>query len=203
MSGKLFGRALFGYKKSGVNYYIEKLDSDFSAKLQEKDEKIEELETKLHDITIEHDKLKANREMILEVLENAQKSANRIVNDAKSDAARMRAEAAEEIEELKTRANKEIEIKRREIRSYYAQEAQKINTLKGEIYAIRKQSVDAIKKFEENLSSFETQLSGETSYVEATIEENKKVSPVEPFKDIVKKIPIRVIRTSKPERKIQ
>ena len=203
MSGKLFGRALFGYKKSGVNYYIEKLDSDFSAKLQEKDEKIEELETKLHDITIEHDKLKANREMILEVLENAQKSANRIVNDAKSDAARMRAEAAEEIEELKTRANKEIEIKRREIRSYYAQEAQKINTLKGEIYAIRKQSLDAIKKFEENLSSFETQLSGETSYVEATIEENKKVSPVEPFKDIVKKIPIRVIRTSKPERKIQ
>ena len=203
MSGKLFGRALFGYKKSGVNYYIEKLDSDFSAKLQEKDEKIEELETKLHDITIEHDKLKANREMILEVLENAQKSANRIVNDAKSDAARMRAEAAEEIEELKTRANKEIEIKRREIRSYYAQEAQKINTLKGEIYAIRKQSLDAIKKFEENLSSFETQLSGETSYVEATIEENKQVSPVEPFKDIVKKIPIRVIRTSKPERKIQ
>jgi uncharacterized protein (TIGR00255 family) len=26
MSGKLFGRALFGYKKSNVNYYIEKLD---------------------------------------------------------------------------------------------------------------------------------------------------------------------------------
>ena len=203
MSGKLFGRALFGYKKSGVNYYIEKLDSEFSAKLQEKDEKILKLESKLRDITIEHDKLQANREMVLEVLENAQKSANRILNDAKADAARMRAEAAEEIEELKIRANKEIEIKRREIRSYYSQEAQKITTLRGEIYAIRKQSLDAIKKFEENLSIFETELSGETARVESTIEENKKASPVEPFKDVVKKIPIRVIRTNKPERKIQ
>ena len=35
MSGKLFGQALFGYKKSDVNYYIEKLDSEFSAHLQE------------------------------------------------------------------------------------------------------------------------------------------------------------------------
>ncbi|MBO5504954.1 MAG: DivIVA domain-containing protein [Clostridia bacterium] len=203
MSGKLFGRALFGYKKSNVNYYIEKLDSEFSARLQEKEQEIENLETKLRDITIEHDKLQANREMVLEVLENAQKSANRIVNDAKADAARMRAEAAEEIEELKSRANREIEIKRREIRSYYAQEAQKINSLRGEIYAIRKQSLDAIKKFEENLSKYETELSGETSYVEATIEENKKASPVEPFKEVIKKIPIRVIRTNKPDRKIQ
>ncbi|MBO5135983.1 MAG: DivIVA domain-containing protein [Clostridia bacterium] len=203
MSGKLFRKALFGYSKSGVNNYIERLDSEFSAKLQEKDEKIENLETKLRNITIEHDKLQANREMILDVLENAQKSANRIVNDAKSDASRMRAEAAEEIEELKSRANKEIEIKRREIRNYYAQEAQKINNLRGEIYAIRKQSLDAIKKFEENLSSFETQLSGETSYVDSTIEENKKASPVEPFKEVIKKIPIRVIRTNNSERKIQ
>jgi hypothetical protein len=39
--------------------------------------------------------------------------------------------------------------------------------------------------------------------VEATIEENKKASPVEPFKEVIKKIPIRVIRTNKPDRKIQ
>ena len=177
---------LFGFKKKDVYSFIEEMDAKAAEKLAEKDKEIQELRTKVAE-------LEANRDAVVSVLQLAEKHAKEIVDDAKKTAETMRQNAEQEIQEKKGIVNREIEIKRKAIKTYYANENKKIDQIKGEVERMRRASLDAIQNFERQLREVERMTYNSSSYVSSAMDYAQSNVNLESFDDVDREIPVRIV----------
>ena len=186
MEGKRLRTSLFGFNKADVCDYIRSMDERIDEKIQVKEREITELRKQIEEMQKE-------REEIVNVLHNAEKSAKTIVDDAHRDAAEIRTKTDAEMEAQKDRLNREIEIKRRAIKSYYVAENRKIAQIKEEVERMRLASIEAIHRFEAELSEIESLSENKTGYVDSAIDFNDKSQITEPF-DVVRAIHINNVK---------
>ena len=203
MDGRKFRRRLFGFKKADVYEYIRELDSRYAEAEREKDSEIERINSEKADILKKYDELQSKREVIVSVLEKAHIEADGIVSEAKAEASKVKEDAARtalemknnaeaEIENKKAEANREIELRRRALRNMYESESRRIEHLRSEVTELRKNSLEAIRDFERELSDVEIKLGYKEKTAADAITDIKHGGRVETFKDV--KIPIKVIR---------
>lgn len=102
---KRFGSSFFGFKKSDVNYYIEKILKEFDDRLKEKDSEIDGLKLQNRDLKSRYDELirkmdqvSEDRAKIAEVLIKANDKAELIIGEARSKAYEEKKELEEMIE---------------------------------------------------------------------------------------------------------
>lgn len=189
MSGKRFRTALFGFNKADVCDYIRELDERADKNLSDKNAEISSLRQEMNI-------LREQRESIVTVLQTAEKNARDIVDGAKKDADEIRQNTDKEINEKKVLLNREIEIKRREIKNSYAAENKKIAKLRNEVNKMRIASIEAIKKFEEELSQVEAMSSVRSSLIETVLEGQNMSNMPAGFSDAVRSIPVQDVSGS-------
>ncbi len=203
MDGKKFRRRLFGFKKADVYDYIKELDARYAEAEREKNSEIERISLEKANLSEKYDELQSKREVIVSVLERAHIEADGIVAEAKTEASRIKEDAARtalemknnaetEIEEKKAEANREIELRRRALRNMYESESRRIEHLRSEVTELRKNSLEAIRLFERELSDVEVKLGYKERAADDAITDIKYGGRVETFKDV--KIPIKVIK---------
>ena len=134
---KRFGTSLFGFQKSDVNSYIEKMLREFEDKLKEKDDEIlslkaqgREVRSKYDEFTRRVDQISEDRTRIADVLIKAQEQAAAMVEEARNDAF----EERKKIEQL-------IEEEKEQLVDY----KQQLKALKSEV-------VETLKKFDAQLN---------------------------------------------------
>ena len=190
MSGKRFRKSLFGFNKDDVYNYICELDEKVDEKLKAKDKEISDLREKIDD-------LQSHREEIVSVLRTAEKNAKIIVAEAQKSADEMRNDAEREVNEKKGIINREIEIKRRAIKNYYITENKKIEQIKNEVERMRRASIEAIKRFEAELSEVERMSDNSSSYVNSAMGYAESASVPDGFSDVERSIPVHVVEPLK------
>lgn len=133
---KRFGTSLFGFKKSDVNSYIEKILREFDDKLKEKESEIAELKNqcrefriKYEDIARKTDRVSEDRAKIADVLIKAQEKAETILEEARN-------QSLEERKKLSALTEKERE---------------KLVDIKQEIKFLKQDLTKVLKKYEEEL----------------------------------------------------
>ena len=177
MSGKRFRNSLFGFNKNDVYNYICEMDENVDEKLKAKDKEIADLREKI-------DKLQEHREEIVSVLHTAEKNAKNIVAEAQKSADEIRSNAEREISEQKGIINREIEIKRRAIKNYYVAENKKIEQIKSEVERMRRASIEAIKRFEAELSEVERMGDNSAAYANSAMGNAESASVPDGFSDV-------------------
>lgn len=191
--GKILRSGLFGFKKTDVLNYIAKIDERAEEKLKEKSEELEKKNIEIGVMKQELEDARKNRDAIVSVLEVAQKNAKEIIENARSAADEIERQAKTFAETEKNNLNREIEIKKREINNQFLSESRKITNLKKEIEELRKLSIKAIKKFEQDLYNVERVLEQKENYTNSEKKEQEKVSE-DNFFDAVRTVPIRVVK---------
>ncbi len=181
-------RRLFGFKKADVYAFITEVDEKAAEKLAEKDREIEELKSKIAE-------LEADRSAVINALKLADEKAREIVSDAQDRADSMRKDAEREIQEQKSNVNREIEIKRRAIKSYYANENKKIDQIKSEVERMRRASLDAIQNFERQLREVERMTENSSSYIGSAMDYAQTTSDLESFNDTDRDIPVHIVES--------
>jgi len=133
---KRFRTSLFGFKKSDVNSYIEKMLKEFDERLKEKDNEIStyknqarEFKAKYEDIASKADQINEDRAKIAGVLIKAQEKADSIIEDAKTQAM----EEKKRLEEIIER------------------EREKLVDIKAELKVLKSEVVNTLKKYEAQL----------------------------------------------------
>lgn len=133
---KRFGTALFGFKQSDVNSYIEKILREFDDKLKEKENEIleiknqsRELRIKYEDIARKSEYFNEDRSKIADVLIKAQEKAELILEDAR----------------------KQADDERRRLSQMTEQEKEKLVDMKEEIKSLKKEISTTLKKYESDL----------------------------------------------------
>jgi len=133
---KRFGTSLFGFKKSDVNSYIEKILREFDDKLKDKENEIAELKNqcrefriKYEDIARKTERAGEDRAKIADVLIKAQEKAEAIIEEAKN-------QSLEERKKLSALTEKERE---------------KLVDIKQEIKSLKQDLTRVLKKYEEEL----------------------------------------------------
>lgn len=205
MSGKLLRSRLFGYKKSDVLEYIERLDERAAKRVDEADKRAREKEAEANALKAEMASVKGeleeaqkNRDAVVSVLEVAQKHASDIVENAKRTAYEIESSARENAEKEKNNLNREIEIKKRDINNHFLSENKKINALRREIEDMRKTSCALIKKFEHELGNIDETLKQKENMTENAMEKSRLDNNI--FFNSVREVPIRVIKSQADEK---
>ncbi len=188
MAGKKLRSRLFGFKKSDVFAYICEMDEKTEAKLAEKDKEIAELKEKIAE-------LEKNREAVISVLQTAEKTAKDMVETAHKTADEIREKADAEAREKKEMLNREIEIKRKAVKNYYVNENKKIDQIRVEVDRMRESSIEAIRRFEEELRQVGRMTENSTAYVNSAINYAERGSNLEPFNDIERTIPVHIVES--------
>lgn len=142
MSGeKKFGSSAFGFNKSDVNAYIEKIIHEFDQRLKEKDDEISNLKLQIREMKTRYDTASSDSETLLREKERiasalikAQEKADAIMEDA-------RASAAEE----KARLEAALEAER-----------EKVIDIKRDVKAMKGQLTEILAKFQAQLTETET-----------------------------------------------
>lgn len=120
---KKFGSAPFGFNKSDVNAYIEKIIQEFDMRLKEKDDEISNLKLQIREMKVryetasqEQQELAREKERIASALIQAQEKAESILEEARR---RSESEKIRLDQELESEREKIIDIKRdvREIKT--------------------------------------------------------------------------------------
>jgi len=151
MSGeKKFGTALFGFKKSDVNAYIEKILYEFDLRIKEKDEEISNLKLQIREMKARYESaaedsqtLSKEKEKIASALITAKETADAILREAK-----------ERAEEERARLEAALE-----------KEREKIIDIKRDIKNLKVQVVDMLNKYQGLLNEIEGYIeSKETEY---------------------------------------
>jgi chromosome segregation ATPase len=134
---KRFRTSMFGFKKSDVNSYIEKMLREFDDRLKEKDDEIavlksqnKEIKMKYDDIAQKADQINEDRAKIADVLIKAQEKAELMLEEA-------RVQAIEE----KKRLEQMIE-----------EEREKLVDIKAELKTLKSEVVATLKKYEGQLN---------------------------------------------------
>ena len=190
MAGKKLRSRLFGFKKSDVFSYICEMDEKTEAKLAEKDREIEKLKEKIAE-------LEQNREAIIKVLQTAEEKAAEVVEEANKKAEDIIGKAEDEARQMKENVNREIEIKRKAVKSYYVNENKKIDQIRGEVDRMRESSLAAIRRFEEELRAVSRMTENSSAYVRTAIDYAENGVRLESFEDVERTIPIHIVETIK------
>lgn len=190
MAGKKLRSRLFGFKKSDVFSYICEMDEKTEAKLAEKDKEIAELKEKIAD-------LEKNRDAVISVLQTAEATAKNMVEEARKTADDIRERAEAEAREKKEMLNREIEIKRKAVKNYYVNENKKIDQIRVEVERMRESSLEAIRRFEEELRQVGRMTDNSTAYVNSAINYAERGSNLEPFSDVERTIPVHIVESIK------
>lgn len=134
---KRFRTSMFGFKKSDVNSYIEKMLREFDDRLKEKDDEIavlknqnKEIRLKYDDIAQKADQINEDRAKIADVLIKAQEKAELMLEDAKVQA---------------------IEEKKR-LEQMIEEEREKLVDIKAELKTLKSEVVTTLKKYEGQLN---------------------------------------------------
>lgn len=186
MAGKKLRSRLFGFKKADVFSYICEMDEKAEAKLAEKDREIEELKAQV-------EQLRSERESVMSVLRVAEEKATDIVDNARKQAEEIREEASNYAREQKEIVNREIEIKRRAVKSYYMNENKKIDQIRGEVERMREASLEAIRKFELELRQVGRMTDNSRAYVNTAMGYADTSSELEAFSDVERDIPVHIV----------
>jgi len=141
MSGeKKFGTSVFGFNKSDVNAYIEKILYEFDLRLKEKDDEISNLKLQIREMKTRYESaaedsqiLSKEKEKIASALITAQETADAILREAEE-------RAAEEKSKLEAALEKERE---------------KIIDIKRDIKTMKVQIVDMLNKYQGLLNDIE------------------------------------------------
>ena len=188
MTGKKLRSRLFGFKKSDVFSYICEMDEKTEAKLIEKDKEISELKAEITE-------LQKNREAIISVLQTAEANAKTIVEQAQKTADDIRERAETEAREKKEMLNREIEIKRKAVKNYYLSENRKIDQIRTEVDKMRERSIEAIRRFEEELSEVGRMTDSGSAYVNSAISYAQQGSSLKVFDDVERTIPVHIVES--------
>ena len=199
MSGKILRSGLFGYKKSDVLSYIERLDERAEVKIKEKEKEAQEAKAEIASVKAELEEARRNRDAIVSVLEIAQKHAKEIIERAQKSAEEIENGARTFAENEKNNLNREIEIKKRDINNHFITESKKIAALRKEIEEMRQMSLRSIRKFEQDLGNIESILEQKETYTQNSIIKSEKEA--DNFFDAIRTVPIRVIKSEKEDRK--
>ncbi|HHY64453.1 MAG TPA: hypothetical protein GX501_05345 [Clostridiaceae bacterium] len=161
MSGeKKFGTSLFGFNKSDVNAYIEKILYEFDHRLKEKDDEISNLKLQIREMKARYESAAQNseffakeKERIASALITAQEKADAIIE-----------EAVRRAEEEKNRLEQALE-----------KEREKIIDIKRDIKTMKEQVADILTRFLGELNETENYITvKEAAYtVEHTLNENQ------------------------------
>ncbi|MCX8130391.1 MAG: DivIVA domain-containing protein [Clostridia bacterium] len=134
---KRFRNSFFGFKKSDVNAYIEKILKEFDDKLKEKDDEItalknqnREAKLKFEDLSKKADQINEDRAKIADVLIKAQEKAELIIEDARLQA----------IDEKK------------KLEQMVEEEKEKLVDLKQELKLLKSEVINTLKKYEGQLT---------------------------------------------------
>lgn len=134
---KRFGNTLFGFKKSDVNYYVEKMLKEFDDKLKEKDNEISAIRIQNRDLKTKYEELLNNSEhineervKIAEVMIKAQEKANLILDEAQ---------------------DKAIDEKRK-LEKMVEEEREKLVDAKEELKLLKQEAINTLKKFENQIN---------------------------------------------------
>lgn len=153
MSGeKKFGTSVFGFNKSDVNAYIEKILYEFDLRLKEKDEEISNLKLQIREMKTRYESaaedsetLNKEKEKIASALITAQETADAILREAKERAAEEKSKLEEALEK----------------------EREKIIDIKRDIKTMKVQIVDMLTKYQGLLNEIEGYIeTKETEYAE-------------------------------------
>jgi len=153
MSGeKKFGTSVFGFNKSDVNAYIEKILYEFDLRLKEKDEEISNLKLQIREMKTRYESaaedsetLNKKKEKIASALITAQETADAILREAKERAAEEKSKLEEALEK----------------------EREKIIDIKRDIKTMKVQIVDMLTKYQGLLNEIEGYIeTKETEYAE-------------------------------------
>lgn len=151
---KKFGSSMFGFKRSDVNAYIERIIREFDQRLKEKDEEnamlkfqIKELTAKYEQLSQEAENLIRDKEKIAGVLMQAQEKAEAIMEEA-------RGRAVEE----KARLNQLLESER-----------EKIVDIKRELKNLKNQITGILSRYQQEIN--ETVMNIEQNELYYTTEE--------------------------------
>lgn len=147
MSGeKKFGSSAFGFNKSDVNAYIEKIIHEFDQRLKEKEDEISSLKLQIREMKARYESasqetqnMSRDKEIIASTLIKAQETADSILEDA-----RLRAE------DEKTELDRTLESER-----------ERIIDIKRDVKTMKTQVADM-------LSKFQTLLNDADGYIEET-----------------------------------
>ena len=197
MSGKLLRSGLFGYKKSDVLGYIERLDERTEQRIKEKEAEAKAARAEVLAVKEELEEARKNRDAIVSVLEVAQRHAKDIIERAQKTAEEIESGARNFAEKEKSNLNREIEIKKRDINNQFLSESRKIDMLRKEIEELRKTSLRSIRKFEQDLENIESVLEQKDEYTKNTME--KANIDAENLFDSIRTVPIRVIKSENKE----
>lgn len=150
---KKFGTSPFGFSKSDVNAYIEKMVREFDQRIKEKDDEISNLKMQIREMKARYEtaesesvQLSKEKERIANTLIQAQEKADAIIEEARKQA-----------QQEKSRLDAELENER-----------EKIIDLKRDIQSIKENVIELLTKFQSLLEQAE-------SSIEET--ENKYFSP--------------------------
>ncbi len=189
MKGKRLRSSLFGFKKSDVLMYISELDEKAELKLADKDKEIRELR-------IKNDELEKNREAVISVLQIADKRAKDMIEEAQTEASGIRERAEVEAKQKKEILNREIEIKRKAIKTYYANENKKIEQIREDVERMREASLEAIRKFESELRQVQRMTDNSRAYVSSAMDYADTSIKHEEFQDVGRVIPVHIVDAS-------
>ena len=151
MSGeKKFGTSVFGFNKSDVNAYIEKILYEFDLRLKEKDDEISNLKLQIREMKTRYESaaedsqtLSKEKERIASALITAQETADEILREAKERAAEEKSKLEEALEK----------------------EREEIIDIKRDIKTMKVQIVDMLNKYQGLLNEIEGYIeSKETEY---------------------------------------
>lgn len=135
---KRFRTSLFGFKKSDVNSYIEKILREFDDRLKEKEDEMAHIKNQNSAVKERYDELldkaeqiNADRAKIADVLIKAQEKAERILEDSRNQA----------LEEKKS------------IEDLIEKEKEKLVDIKEELKDLKIEAVNTLKKYELQLNN--------------------------------------------------
>jgi len=134
---KRFRTSTFGFNKSDVNSYVEKILREFEDKIREKDNEIAALKAQIKDMTMKYEEaiskinqIEGDRDKIADALIKAQEQAETIIQEARN-----------KFQEEKRRLEELNEIER-----------EKIVDMKEKVKYLRNEVIKVLKAFEEDLS---------------------------------------------------
>lgn len=134
---KRFRTSLLGFKKSDVNYYIEKILKEFDDKLKENEDEISVLKGQVKDFKFRYDdmmkksdQINEDRAKIAEVLVRAQEKAELMIEEA-------RVQAMEE---------------KKKLESLVEEEKEKLVDIKVEMKSIKTEIVSTLRKYESQIN---------------------------------------------------
>jgi len=101
MENAKFKKSLFGYKKKGVNEYIAELSLKTQKMIDDRDDEIEDLKKEIEALNAKIELLTEKNNLVGEAIFAAEKKAKDIVDEAKKEAEKVKADADAEVEKSK------------------------------------------------------------------------------------------------------